>query len=156
WTHMLASGTIGEDKRARALETIQRNAEAQAQLIEDLLDISRIITGKMRLQMGRVAFPQMIDGAIEAIRPAASAKQIEITREIDPQIEWVIGDGDRLQQIAWNLLSNAVKFTPMNGRVGVKATQLGDEVEIIVEDTGCGIPPAFLPHIFERFRQADG
>lgn len=155
WTRMLQSGTLPESRRKKALETIERNANAQTQLIEDLLDVSRIISGKMRLEIRTVDLPRVVADAIEAVRPAATAKGVTITETIDPLASPMLGDGDRLQQIVWNLLSNAVKFTPKGGRVHVVVRKRDSLLELIVADNGAGIDAAFLPFVFERFRQAD-
>src|SRR5207249_9829419 len=126
----------------------------QKQLIEDILDVSRIINGKMMLNMSAVDIRGIVDGALDALRPAAEAKRIAITTDV-PDVPETCGDRDRLQQIVWNLLSNAIKFTPRDGRVDVRAENLGADLRIVVSDNGRGIAPAFLPHIFDRFSQAD-
>jgi PAS domain S-box-containing protein len=155
WTRMLRSGMVGEERRARALETIERNAGMQTQLIEDLLDVSRITSGKMRLEIASVDMAQVVGNAIDAVRPAALAKEIEIRQTLDPGTGPIIGDAQRLQQVVWNLLSNGVKFTAKGGQVDVILRRRDSALEIIVADNGQGIPAEFLPHVFERFRQAD-
>jgi PAS domain S-box-containing protein len=155
WTRMLRSGLVGEAQREKALETIERNANAQVQLIEDLLDVSRIISGKMRLELRSVDIAQVVANAIEAVRPAANAKGVELVRFVDGALEPIVADGDRMQQVVWNLLNNAVKFTPAAGRVSIEARKSASGLEIIVADNGQGIDPEFLPYVFERFRQAD-
>jgi PAS domain S-box-containing protein len=156
WTVMLRSGPMSDEKRSRALETIERNARAQTQLIEDLLDISRIISGKLRLSVSPVQPGILVESALETVRPAADAKGVRIEPPlIDAHIGLILGDPERLQQVVWNLLSNAVKFTPKGGRVSARVAKDGSDVEISVTDTGRGIPPEFLPYVFERFRQAD-
>jgi PAS domain S-box-containing protein len=155
WAKMLSGGHVGEEKRAEALETIVRNAQAQAQLINDLLDVSRIITGKLRLEVRTVELAEVIESAVAAVRPAAAAKGVGLQATLDPRAGAVLGDADRLQQVVWNLLSNAVKFTPRGGSVRVRLARGGSQVEVTVGDTGQGIAPEFLPHVFDRFRQAD-
>jgi PAS domain S-box-containing protein len=155
WAHLLRGGQLEGEGAARALETIERNARAQAQLIDDLLDVSRIVTGKLRLDVVPVDPPSFIDPAVEAVRPAAEAKGVRLQKLIDTGVGTVMGDPARLQQVVWNLLSNAVKFTPRGGRVQVRLERVNSNVEIAVSDTGAGIDPEFLPHVFERFRQAD-
>jgi PAS domain S-box-containing protein len=154
WARMLRTG-LGEADSARALETIERNARAQAQLIDDLLDVSRIITGKLRMDVQAADPNSFIEAAIEAVRPAAEAKGVRVQKIIDTGLVTVQGDPVRLQQVVWNLLSNAIKFTPRDGRVQVRMERVNSHVEIVVNDTGQGIPPDFLPHVFDRFRQAD-
>jgi PAS domain S-box-containing protein len=155
WTVMLRSGPMSDEKRGRALETIERNARAQTQLIEDLLDISRIISGKLRLNVSPVQPGTLVESALETVRPAADAKGVRIEPFIDGHIGLILGDPERLQQVVWNLLSNAVKFTPKGGRVSARVVKEGTDVELSVTDTGRGIPQEFLPYVFERFRQAD-
>jgi signal transduction histidine kinase/CheY-like chemotaxis protein len=154
WTRMLRARALDESQREKALETIERNAVAQTQLIEDLLDVTRITTGKMRLQIGPVRLGQVIEAAVETVKPAAHAKGVAIQTELTP-VAHLAGDAERLQQAVWNLLSNAVKFTPRGGCVSVALRTAGANVEVVVQDSGAGIAPEFLPHIFERFRQAD-
>jgi signal transduction histidine kinase len=159
WTQMLRSGVLSPAKQARALETVERNARAQAQLIEDLLDVSRIITGKMRVAVQPVVLARVVEAALEAVRPAAEARDIELVASLDPDgMEGgaVSGDADRLQQVAWNLLSNAIKFTPPGGRVSVRVDQQDGMLRLQVQDSGQGIRPDFLPFVFDRFRQQDG
>jgi PAS domain S-box-containing protein len=155
WSQMLRQGSLDETATANAIDSIERNARAQAQLVSDLLDISRVITGKLRINARPVDIIPSIESALEAIRPAADAKQITIVVEREPYATVVTGDSDRLQQVFWNLLSNAVKFTPRNGRVEVKISRSNSQLEVTVSDTGAGIRGEFLPFIFERFTQAD-
>lgn len=155
WATMLRNGKIPETETRKALETIERNARAQAQLIDDLLDVSRIITGKLRMDV-RPADPNLfIEAAIEAVKPAAEAKGIRIQKIMDTNVVSVPGDPVRLQQVVWNLLSNAIKFTPRGGRVQVILERVNSHIEIVVSDTGQGIAAEFIPHVFDRFRQAD-
>ncbi len=155
WAYMLRANQLDEGNRAHALRTIERNARSQAQLIDDLLDVSRIITGKLRLDVRQVDPVSFIESAIEALRPAADAKSIRILKVMDTGAVSVAGDPVRLQQVVWNLLSNAIKFTPKGGRVQVRLERVNSHVEIVVSDNGVGIKPEFLPHVFDRFRQAD-
>ena len=155
WAHMLRAGQLDEQGATSALETIERNARTQAQLIDDLLDVSRIITGKLRLDVRQVDPGSFIEPAVEALRPAAEAKGVRIRKVMDTGVVSVAGDPARLQQVVWNLLSNAIKFTPKGGKVQVRLERIDSHIEIAVSDTGAGIKPEFLPHVFERFRQAD-
>jgi CheY-like chemotaxis protein/nitrogen-specific signal transduction histidine kinase len=155
WSNMLLTGSLGDEARDRALEIIHRNAQSQNQLISDLLDVSRIISGKLRLDLRTVELPPIIEAAVEATRPAAEAKGIRLTTSLDPHAGPVNGDADRLQQVVWNLLTNAIKFTPDGGHVEVRSEIVGSRVHVTVRDTGMGISPEFLPHIFDRFRQAN-
>ncbi|HXG67219.1 MAG TPA: PAS domain S-box protein [Blastocatellia bacterium] len=155
WAEMLRRGRLDAPTSTRAFEAIERNARSQAQLIEDLLDVSRIITGKLRLNVQPVELAAVIDAAVDVIRPAADAKGVRLQVALDPLAGPVSGDPDRLQQVVWNLLSNAVKFTPKGGRVQVRLERVNSQAEITVSDTGEGIRPEFLPYVFDRFRQAD-
>ena len=155
WSNLLTTGNLDEQASKRALETIARNARAQRRLIDDLLDLSRIITGKLRLDVRRVKLAQMIEAVIEGVRPAADSRNIHLQAALDPRVSPMSGDPDRLQQIIWNLLSNAIKFTPKGGRVQVRLELIDSHVEITISDTGEGIDPELLPHVFDRFRQSD-
>ena len=155
YARVLRAGWITGDKTAHAIEVIERNAVALTQLVEDVLDVSRIVSGKVRLNIQSVDLPTVVRNAVETLVPAADAKQIRLQTIIDPRAAPISGDPDRLQQIVWNLVSNAVKFTPKGGRIQVRLERVNSQVEIVVSDTGVGIKPEFLPHIFERFRQAD-
>jgi len=155
WAHMLRLGKLTDVNAERAVETIYRNAKSQAQLVADLLDVSRIISGKLRLDVRTVDLIYIITAAIDSIRPAAEAKGIRVQAMLDPAAGPISGDADRLQQIVWNLLTNAVKFTPKGGRIQVKIQRINSHVEIVVSDSGVGISKEFLPYVFDRFRQAD-
>ncbi|NUQ75595.1 MAG: response regulator [Polyangiaceae bacterium] len=155
WTRMLRAGNVDTGRTAKALAMIERNTLAQAQLIEDLLDVGRIVAGKMRLTICPVHLPHVIAAAVDSMRPAADAKEILLEEDIDPEASPVMGDSSRLQQIAFNLINNAVKFTSRRGCVKIILRRVDRCVELAVEDTGRGIPRDFLPHVFERFRQAE-
>ena len=155
WARILRSGPVDPEDLEEGLAAIDRNAKVQAQIIEDLLDISRIISGNLRLDVQRVNLLEVIEAAIAAVMPAAEAKGVRIHKVLDSLAGPVSGDPARLQQVVWNLLSNAVKFTPKGGRVQVLLERVNSHVEITVIDTGIGIKPEFLPHVFDRFRQAD-
>jgi signal transduction histidine kinase/DNA-binding response OmpR family regulator len=155
WAKMLRMGGLDGETFDSALETIQRSTEVQSQIIEDILDVSRIVTGKLAVDMRPVDFASVITNAIESLRPSAEAKRLRIEQEIENEIP-LNGDPRRLQQIVWNLLSNAIKFTPEEGTVFVSYRRAGDRSRLEIRDSGQGIAPEFLPHVFERFRQADG
>jgi signal transduction histidine kinase/ActR/RegA family two-component response regulator len=156
WARMLRTGQVADEAVvARALDVIERNAHAQLQLIEDLLDVSRVISGKMRLDVRALDLAPVVAAAVDAVRPAAEAKGLRLQTVLDPRAGPVTGDPDRLQQVVWNLLMNAVKFTPKGGRVQVHLQRVNSHVEIVVTDTGQGIAPEILPFVFDRFRQAD-
>src|SRR5262245_47200285 len=155
WARMMQSGELDEAGRARALNTILRNASAQARLVEDLLDFSRIAAGRMRLDFEPMDLNATIAAALETVRPAASAKDIALAASLDDSLGTMEGAPDRLQQVVWNLLMNAVKFTPSGGRVDISSRRVADLATIVVMDTGQGIPAGVLPHVFEPFRQED-
>ena len=155
WAQVLRRGGKDEADRQRGLQTIERNARSQAQLIEDLLDMSRITSGKVLLDIQNLSPAGFLDAAIETVRPAADAKNIRLEKHYDADPGTIAGDPARLQQVVWNLLSNAIKFTPRDGQVTVELARRGDSVVITVRDTGAGIKPEFITHVFERFRQAD-
>ena len=155
WTRMLRLGQISSEDQVKALETIERNARAQAQLIDDLLDVSRIVTGKLRMDVRPADPNSFIDAAVEAVRPAANARGVRVQKVMDTGPISIPGDPVRLQQVVWNLLSNAIKFTPRGGRVQIRSERVNSHLEIVVSDTGQGISADFLPHVFDRFRQAD-
>jgi PAS domain S-box-containing protein len=155
WVQLLRSGKLPPEKHTRALETVERNARAQGQLIEDLLDVSRILSGKMKLEVEPFEVAPVVEGVLESLRPAAAAKDIRLQTAMDSAGS-AIGDAHRLGQVVWNLLSNAVKFTPQGGRVQVFVERRDSSMEITVADTGQGMSKEFLPHVFERFRQEEG
>jgi PAS domain S-box-containing protein len=155
WARMLRMGQLSPENVVKALETIERNARAQAQLVDDLLDVSRIITGKLRMDVRPADPNSFIDAAIESVMPAADAKGVRVQKIIDTGPISIPGDPVRLQQVVWNLLSNAIKFTPRGGRVQIRSERVNSHLEIVVSDTGQGIAADFLPHVFDRFRQAD-
>jgi signal transduction histidine kinase len=155
WAQLLRLQRLEGDDYKRATETIERNAKSLLRLIEDLLDVSRIITGKLSLMMHPVELIPAIEAAVSIVCPAAQAKGIQLESKLDSEAGEISGDATRLQQIVWNLLSNAVKFTPEGGRVQIQLKRFGTKVAIIVSDTGMGINPEFLPYVFDRFRQAD-
>jgi signal transduction histidine kinase len=155
WTTLLRSNSLDEAGRQRAVETIERNARSQTQLVEDLLDVSRAISGKLRLDAVPIEPRRFIEEAVEALRPTAQARQVRVTEKIEANLDAVYGDPARLRQIVWNLLSNAIKFTARGGRIRLTARRVAANLEIAVMDNGQGIAPEFLPYVFERFRQAD-
>jgi signal transduction histidine kinase/ActR/RegA family two-component response regulator len=155
WAQLLQMPSVDPKEMAEGVTIIERNARAQAQIIEDLLDMSRIISGKVRLQVQSLDLASVVQAALETVQPAAFAKDIRIRALLDVESGWMTGDPNRLQQVFWNLISNAVKFTPKGGRVQVELKKVDSHLEVSVTDNGEGIDPAFLPHVFDRFRQAD-
>ena len=155
WTTLLRQKSHTPEDREHGLETIERNVRAQAQIVNDLLDMSRIVSGKIHLEVQPIQLHEVINNAIESIRQSANAKNIRVNRLLDSSIGWVRGDPNRLQQVLWNLLSNAVKFTPKEGKIQIVLERVNSHVEIVIEDTGIGIRAEFLPYVFDRFRQAD-
>src|SRR5687768_16422747 len=154
WSRMLKSSRLDPESAEHAIDVIERNAWAQKQIIEDILDVSRVITGKLQLQLAPVDLVAVVGAALDAVRPAVEAKDIRIETDYQKGLRIIAGDTDRLQQVVWNLLSNASKFTPGGGTVGIRVFQDETYATIEVSDTGPGIAPEFLPHVFERFRQA--
>jgi len=154
WTRLLRMGKLDEPAKSRALETIERNAHVQAQLIADILDVSRIVTGRLRLDLRPIELAPVVDAALDTLQPSAAAKGVDLSCTL-ARTGKVLGDPDRLQQVVWNLLSNAIKFTPAGGRVSVALTRSGAAALIAVTDTGEGIPPSLLPYVFDRFTQGD-
>jgi signal transduction histidine kinase len=155
WSRVLRSQLGRDPQIAKVVETIERNGKAQLQLIEDLLDTARIISGKMKLEFQPVELVAVISAALETVRPAADSKGVVVATDLDPEAGQITGDSNRLQQVIWNLLSNAIKFTPGGGRVRIKLRRGGAGVEIVVSDTGRGIGPDLLPYVFDRFKQGD-
>ena len=155
WSRLLDSNQLSEKEKERAIQVIQRNAEAQSRLIEDLLDVSRIITGKLKIELQPVSFASITDSVLNSLAPAADSKQLQLAAEIDPTAAPILGDPARLQQIITNLLSNAIKFTPNGGKIDVHLERRDSRVRLEIKDTGVGIPAEHLPHIFERFKQVD-
>lgn len=155
WSRMLEGGSLDDSLASRAIETIRRNAKSQAQIIDDILDVSRIITGKLYLELNPMELAPVIEAAVNVVRPTAEARGIQIELKLESQPAVINGDANRLQQVLWNLVSNAIKFTPGGGRVCISIDEIGYEVEVKVSDDGQGISPGFLPFVFDRFRQAD-
>ncbi|HEX2874965.1 MAG TPA: ATP-binding protein [Polyangiaceae bacterium] len=155
WARMLSAGNPDSARQKRGLEVIERNAIAQAQLIEDLLDVSRIVHGKLRLEVASIDFYAVVEAAVDSVRPGFESKGLHLSVNWEPNLDRILGDAQRLQQVVWNLLSNSAKFTPKGGHVHVELRKVGAAVELSVTDTGRGIAPSALPFVFERFRQAD-
>ena len=156
WSGMLASNRLDSKAAAKAIETIERNASSQTQIIEDLLDVSRIITGKIHLENSLINLGSIVSAAVDSVRPTAETKGINVRAEIESDDIRILGDAERLKQILWNLLTNAVKFTPKGGNVEIKLARIESTIQMTVSDDGQGINPQFLPFVFDRFRQADG
>jgi PAS domain S-box-containing protein len=155
WAHLLRDGKLDEPMRQRAIETINRNAKSQSQLIADILDVSRIVTGKLRLDLRPVELAPVVEATVDTMRPTAEAKGVALEAQVEDTTAQVSGDTDRLQQVVWNLVSNAIKFTPRGGQVRVKVAREHSHSTIVVEDNGAGMPPELIPRIFERFLQGD-
>jgi signal transduction histidine kinase/ActR/RegA family two-component response regulator len=155
WARMLGMGALDAAQQARAIETIERNAVVQQRIIEDILDVSRIVTGKIRLEMSSIELLPAVQAAIESVGPAAVARGVRVDTQIEDAIGRIFGDSSRVQQIVWNLVSNAIKFSPRGGVVSVRLRRHGGSAELIVADSGKGIAAEFIPHVFDRFRQGD-
>jgi signal transduction histidine kinase/ActR/RegA family two-component response regulator len=155
WAQLLHNGNLNPAAAARAVDAIERNARTQSQLIEDLLDMSRVIAGKLTLNVRPIKFTDVIDAALESVRPGAGAKELRLDVCLDRKDDVVSGDAARLQQIVWNLLSNAIKFTPKQGRIEVRLARIDSNLQLTVSDSGAGIPHEFLPYVFDRFAQAE-
>jgi K+-sensing histidine kinase KdpD len=154
WSKLLQAGTVAREQIPKALDTIERNARMQARLIEDMLDLARNEQGKLVLSVGPTEMVRVVESALDAVRPAAELKGVRLQPVLDSHAT-IIGDSDRLQQVVWNLVSNAIKFTPRDGRVQVRLRRERSYVELVVSDDGSGIAADFIPHVFDRFRQAD-
>jgi signal transduction histidine kinase len=152
WARMLRSRVLDRKRFDRALDALERNAQVQAKLVEDLLDISRIIAGKLQLHIQPTGLTQVVTAASDTVRPTAEAKGVRLQVSLDPAADEILADPDRLQQVVWNLLSNAIKFTAAGGKVELRSAPVGSEVEIRVSDTGVGIAAGLMPHVFDRFR----
>jgi signal transduction histidine kinase len=155
WTQILRSGQVNAAGAARGLEILERSVRLQAKLIEDLLDLSRILAGKLRIEKRRVDLAALVDAAVDAARPAARARKMTLTASIEPSL-FVEADPERLQQVISNLVTNALKFTPEDGAIDVDVRRVDDRAQLVVRDSGAGIAPDLLPHIFDRFQQGDG
>jgi signal transduction histidine kinase/ActR/RegA family two-component response regulator len=155
WVYLLRSGAVDADTMSKGLATIERNVMTQAKLVADILDMSRIISARLRLNVRPLQLSPLIAGVLESLLPAARAKNMRVLPVLDPSAGPVLGDPDRLQQVVWNLVSNAIKFTPAGGQVSVRLAQVDGQAQIVVQDTGVGIPREFLPHVFDMFRQRD-
>lgn len=155
WAQLIQSGSMKKEDVYKGIDVIERSARAQEKLIDDLLVMSSITCGKERLDMQRLDIPGLLGAAIDSVSPTAKTKGVILQQTIDPEVNWVLGDAYKLQQVFWNLLSNAIKFTPAGGGIEIVAKQSGSFIEIRISDSGAGISPEFLPHVFERFRQAD-
>jgi PAS domain S-box-containing protein len=155
WARVLQEGGVDEHRMASAINAIDRNAKAQSRLIEDLLDVARMVSGKVVLNISEIDVGRFISASIASVTPEAAAKQIDIKKTVEGQATTIAADPVRLQQILWNLLSNAIKFSPAASQIDVRALQIGSDLRILVKDSGCGIDSAFLPYVFDRFRQAD-
>jgi len=156
WANLLTDNALDATMLRRGLDTIQRNAKIQVQLIEDILDTTRVVSGKLHLELSAVHVPDVVRAAVDSVKPALDQKRLKLELELDESLNRIRGDADRLQQMVWNLLTNAIKFTPADGVVAIRATQVGADIEVSVSDSGLGIAPGFLPHVFDRFRQEDG
>jgi len=156
WASLLKDGRMDDERTQKALAALERSARAQATVMDDLLDISQIIRGSLRLAVRRTNLPDVLNEAAETVEPAVRAKGIDLRMNVDADVSTIDGDADRLRQVFWNLFSNAAKFTPEGGRIDVRVRRDGDFVRVEVTDTGCGIDPTFLPYVFDRFRQENG
>ena len=156
WARILRSGRVDPGAYQRGLDTIERNAQAQVRVIDDILDGSRIVAGKLRLETRPIDLVALVTTSLDTIRPAAEAKRISLLVDLEERAAAIVGDPERLQQVVWNLANNAIKFTPRGGTIVMRVGRAGNDTELVVSDSGEGIAPAFLPHVFDRFRQADG